>query len=56
MKQVNAFKYRVDDAMKAVTKSAIKEARLKEIKQEIINSEKLKVHNRLHPIITIIKF
>jgi hypothetical protein len=43
MAQVDAFKYRVNDALRAVTKSAIKEARLKEIKQEILNSEKLKV-------------
>jgi ATP-dependent RNA helicase DDX56/DBP9 len=43
MEQVDGFKYRVEDAIKAVTKTAVKEARLKEIKQEIINSEKLKV-------------
>ncbi|KAI8837085.1 P-loop containing nucleoside triphosphate hydrolase protein [Chytridium lagenaria] len=47
--QVSAFKYRVEDAMKAVTKTAIKEARLKEIKQEILNSEKLKAHFEDNP-------
>lgn len=29
--------------MRAVTKQAVREARLKEIKQELLNSEKLKV-------------
>lgn len=29
--------------MRSVTKQAVKEARLKEIKQELLNSEKLKV-------------
>lgn len=43
MKQVEAFRYRMDDALRSVTKSAIKEARIKELKTEIINSEKLKV-------------
>lgn len=31
------------DAMRSVTKQAVREARLKEIKQELLNSEKLKV-------------
>lgn len=43
MKQVEAFRYRMGDALRAVTKSAIREARLKEIKTEMLNSEKLKV-------------
>ena len=43
MKQVEAFRYRMDDALRAVTRSAIREARLKEIKQELLNSDKLKV-------------
>jgi hypothetical protein len=33
----------MDDALRSVTRSAIKEARIKELKTEIINSEKLKV-------------
>ncbi|KAJ3102580.1 ATP-dependent DNA/RNA helicase, partial [Phlyctochytrium planicorne] len=49
MAQVNAFKYRVDDAMKSITKTAVKESRLKEIKQEILNSEKLKAHFEDNP-------
>ncbi|KAG0165085.1 ATP-dependent DNA/RNA helicase [Apophysomyces sp. BC1034] len=43
-KNVEGFKYRVRDAIKAVSKVAIKEARIKEIKREILNSEKLKSH------------
>jgi ATP-dependent RNA helicase DDX56/DBP9 len=43
MKQVEAFRYRMEDALRSVTRSAIKEARIKELKIEILNSEKLKV-------------
>ncbi len=38
--------YFTQDAMRSVTKQAVKEARLKEIKQELLNSEKLKVCHR----------
>jgi ATP-dependent RNA helicase DDX56/DBP9 len=43
MKQVEAFRYRMEDALRAVTKVAIKEARIKELKTELLNSDKLKV-------------
>jgi ATP-dependent RNA helicase DDX56/DBP9 len=43
MKQVEAFRYRMEDALRSVTKSAVKEARIKELKTEILNSDKLKV-------------
>lgn len=33
--QLESFRYRVDDVKRAVTKIAIKEARLAEIKQEV---------------------
>ncbi len=33
--------------MRSVTKQAVREARLKEIKQELLNSEKLKVSDAL---------
>lgn len=42
---MEAFRYRAKDAWRAVTKIAVREARLKEIKQEIFNCEKLKVNN-----------
>ncbi|ORX68755.1 DEAD-domain-containing protein [Linderina pennispora] len=44
MAQVDGFRYRANDAMRSVTKTSIREARIKEIKQEILNSEKLKAH------------
>ncbi|KAJ2416286.1 ATP-dependent DNA/RNA helicase [Coemansia sp. RSA 2530] len=44
MNQVEGFRYRSNDAMRLVTKSTIREARIKEIKNEILNSEKLKAH------------
>jgi ATP-dependent RNA helicase DDX56/DBP9 len=43
MKQVEAFRYRMEDALRSVTRSAIREARVKELKTEIMNSDKLKV-------------
>lgn len=43
MKQLEGFRYRVEDALRAVTRIAVKEARLKDVKSEILNSEKLKV-------------
>jgi len=42
MKQVEGFRYRSEDAFRAVTRTSIREARVKEIKQELINSDKLK--------------
>ena len=47
MKQVEAFRYRMQDALRSVTRTAIREARLKELKTEILNSEKLKVRSSL---------
>ncbi|KAG0329153.1 ATP-dependent DNA/RNA helicase [Dissophora globulifera] len=44
MQQLAGFRYRMDDAMRAVTKASIREARLKELKAEMLNSEKLKAH------------
>ncbi|KAK6543887.1 ATP-dependent DNA/RNA helicase [Orbilia ellipsospora] len=49
MKQVEAFKYRMDDALRAVTKVAVQNARMKELKQELLASEKLKRHFEENP-------
>uniref|UniRef100_UPI0035900081 probable ATP-dependent RNA helicase DDX56 n=1 Tax=Myxine glutinosa TaxID=7769 RepID=UPI0035900081 len=49
MKEIEGFHYRCKDAMRAVTKQAIKEARLKEIKQELINSKQLKTYFEDNP-------
>lgn len=43
MEEVEPFRYRARDAWRAVTKFSIREARIKEIKTEMFNSEKLKV-------------
>lgn len=48
MAQVEAFRYRMEDALRSVTRAAIKEARIKELKTEILNSDKLKVK---HPVL-----
>jgi len=42
--QVDGFRYRVSDALRAITRVSIREARLKEIKSEIFNSKKLKTY------------
>lgn len=42
MEEIEGFRYRAKDALRVVSKPAVKEARLKEIKSEILNSEKLK--------------
>ncbi|RUP46705.1 P-loop containing nucleoside triphosphate hydrolase protein [Jimgerdemannia flammicorona] len=43
------FNYRAEDALRAVTKTAVREARLKEIKTEILNSDHLKAHFEDNP-------
>jgi ATP-dependent RNA helicase DDX56/DBP9 len=40
--QMEAFRYRMNDALRAVTKVAIREARTKELRQELLRSETLK--------------
>lgn len=42
LEKVDAFRYRASDAWRAITKVAIRDARVKEIKNEMINCEKLK--------------
>lgn len=49
MDQVSAFRYRVNDAMRAITKASIREARTREIKQALLKSEKLKRHFEENP-------
>ncbi|KAM0786580.1 hypothetical protein ACM66B_002036 [Microbotryomycetes sp. NB124-2] len=49
MKQVEGFRYRMEDGIRSVTKAAVKEARIKEIKNEVLNSEKLKAHFEDNP-------
>ncbi|KAF5906895.1 putative ATP-dependent RNA helicase DDX56, partial [Clarias magur] len=49
MEEIEGFRYRCRDAMRSVTKQAVKEARLKEIKQELLNSDKLKMYFEDNP-------
>ncbi|KAL9579631.1 MAG: hypothetical protein Q9212_004998 [Teloschistes hypoglaucus] len=49
MKQIDAFRYRVNDALRAVTSVAVREARTRELRLEILNSEKLKRHFEENP-------
>lgn len=49
MTQVDAFRYRMNDALRAVTGVAVHEARAREIKQELIKSEKLRIHFEENP-------
>jgi ATP-dependent RNA helicase DDX56/DBP9 len=49
MKQLNAFRYRMSDALRAVTRVAVHAARAQEIRKEILASEKLKRHFEDNP-------
>ena len=49
MAQVSAFRYRMNDALRAVTRLAVREARTTELRQELLKSEKLKRHFEENP-------
>lgn len=49
MSQVDAFRYRMGDALRAVTRVAVREARTRELRQELMKSEKLKRHFEENP-------
>jgi ATP-dependent RNA helicase DDX56/DBP9 len=49
MKQVEAFRYRMNDAIRAVTRVSVREARTRELRQELMKSEKLKRHFEENP-------
>ncbi|MCJ1377599.1 ATP-dependent DNA/RNA helicase [Xylographa soralifera] len=49
MQQVAAFRYRMSDALRAVTRVAVREARTRELRQELLKSEKLKRHFEENP-------
>jgi ATP-dependent RNA helicase DDX56/DBP9 len=49
MAQVEAFRYRMNDALRAVTRVAIREARTRELREELMKSEKLKRHFEENP-------
>ncbi|SCU85612.1 LANO_0C04786g1_1 [Lachancea nothofagi CBS 11611] len=47
--QVEGFRYRMEDGFRAVTQVAVREARVKELKQELLTSGKLKRHFEENP-------
>ncbi|XP_058795423.1 probable ATP-dependent RNA helicase DDX56 [Phymastichus coffea] len=49
LNEVEGFRYRARDAWKAVTRIAVREARLKEIKQQVLNCDKLKSYFEDNP-------
>lgn len=49
MAKLEAFRYRFTDALRSVTRIAVREARTRELKHELINSEKLKRHFEENP-------
>lgn len=49
MSQVAAFRYRLQDALRAVTSIAVREARTRELRLEMLKSEKLKRHFEENP-------
>ena len=49
MRKLDGFRYRMADALRAVTRIAIREARNRELRQELLKSEKLKRHFEENP-------
>ncbi len=47
--ELEGFRYRARDAWRAVTKIAVREARLKEIRAELLNSDRLRGHFEENP-------
>ncbi|KAL9062434.1 MAG: hypothetical protein Q9157_008926 [Trypethelium eluteriae] len=50
MKKLNGFRYRISDALHAVTRMAVREARARELRQELLKTEKLKRHFEENPV------
>lgn len=49
MDQIEAFRYRVEDCLRTVTDAAVQEARLTEIRREMLNSDRLQDYFRDNP-------
>ncbi|KAF1964355.1 DEAD-domain-containing protein [Bimuria novae-zelandiae CBS 107.79] len=49
MKRLEPFRYRFADALRAVTRIAVREARIKEIRMELMKSQKLSRYFEEHP-------
>jgi ATP-dependent RNA helicase DDX56/DBP9 len=49
LKEIEGFRYRVEDVSRAVTRTAVKETRAAELRSEILNSERLQSHFEENP-------
>lgn len=49
LREIEGFRYRVEDVSRAVTRTAIQETRAAELKAEILNSERLQSHFEENP-------
>lgn len=49
MKDINGFRYRVEDILRGCTRNLIKEAQIKQVKWEMLNSDKLKAYFEDNP-------
>ncbi len=49
LKEIEGFRYRVEDVSRAVTKSAVRETKAAEVRAEILNSERLQSHFAENP-------
>jgi ATP-dependent RNA helicase DDX56/DBP9 len=49
LREIEGFRYRVEDVSRAVTKAAVKETRAAELRAEILNSERLQSHFEDNP-------
>lgn len=48
--QIEGFRYRTQDALRAVTKSAIHEARMKDLRRELLTNQRLREHFSTRPL------
>ncbi|KAK8866093.1 ATP-dependent RNA helicase DBP9 [Kwoniella newhampshirensis] len=48
--EIEGFRYRMEDALKAITGKRVAEARREEVRRELLNSEKLKSHFAANPL------
>lgn len=49
LREIEGFRYRVEDVSRAVTKASVKEARSSELRAEILNSDRLQSHFEENP-------
>lgn len=49
LKEIEGFRYRVEDVTRAVTKAAVKETKAAEVRAEVLNSERLQNHFAENP-------